>query len=217
MKNIHKTTESRQDMSYTLTEVTNVTNRAYEYLLSRLHEQRVMAQDGGVLRYFSGVTCESLVTNIWNDVSRHYTNVNATILKGDEVPIIIDDGNGGVVRESVDQHGFINGQLVLAIECKTYLDKCYMQRADSDFALMKQANLPKYATWIVSIEDSISTTAYDFFMHRGNIDNVFYLADGKRNSAKNKRIYENPQRIQRTLIQELVNNMFIIFENVTNK
>jgi hypothetical protein len=46
-----------------------------------------------------------------------------------------------------------------------------------------------------------------FFMNRKNIDKVYYLATGKRNSAKMKKICYHQERIQRDLILTLINDM----------
>ena len=96
-----------------------------------------------------------------------------------------------------------NGKLVAAIECKTYLDKCYMQRADSDFNIMKMSN-NAFKAIIVSLEDSVKSDSFNFFMNRGNIDKVFILADGKRNSEDGKQIYKTPQRLNKSYFKDLV-------------
>ena len=60
---------------------------------------------------------------------------------------------------------------------------------------------------IISIENSIADNSYNFFMNRGNIDKVYYLATGKRNSAKMKKICYHQDRIQNDLILSLINGM----------
>ena len=66
---------------------------------------------------------------------------------------------------------------------------------------------------IISIENSIADNSYNFFMNRKNIDKVYYLAIGKRNSAKMKKICYHEDRIQRDLILTLINDMEKYFIN----
>ena len=47
------------------------------------------------------------------------------------------------------------------LHCKTYLDKCYMQRADSDFNIMKMSN-NAFKAIIVSLEDSVKSDSFNF-------------------------------------------------------
>lgn len=71
---------------------------------------------------------------------------------------------------------------IAAIECKTYLDKCYLQRADSDFHLLKSSN--SFLSIILSLQNSVSKNSEMFFLDQENIDNIFYLADVKRSSER---------------------------------
>jgi len=87
--------------------------------------------------------------------------------------------NGHVLKFQVDRHLYHNGLKGLG-ECKSYLDRCFMERASSDFGRIKRGvkEIPK--TFVLALEDAVSTTAYNYYMDEGNIDNVFYLCDGKR-------------------------------------
>ena len=163
--------------------------------------------NGGKIRDISGKITETLVEIIWNELAKKYPEKNAQIFIGSNKPYKIIDPEGNFIEESVDRHCYINNNLVLAIECKTYLDKCYMQRADSDFNLMKSYDKNNFKGIIVSIENSIADNSYNFFMNRGNIDKVYYLAIGKRNSAKLKKICYHEERIQHDLILKLINDI----------
>ena len=176
-----------------------VAQKAYQFILNRLEQQRNIPQnEGGILRNFSGETVEQLMNLIFEEFQTYYNLKEFTFIKGSESPVIL--GNN-VMKESVDKHMYKNNKLICGIECKTYVDKCYMQRADSDFNLMK-TNL-SFDGWIVSLENGIADNASNFFLGRNNINKVYYLAIGKRNSAANKRIYYHPERIQLELVEEL--------------
>lgn len=179
---------------------------------ARIRELDSGANNGGKIRDLSGKITETITEMIWNFLAENHPEVKAKIFVGDTHPYRIEDESGNFIEESVDRHCYINNKLVLAIECKTYLDKCYMQRADGDFNLMKSYN-KDFDGIIISIENSIADNSYNFFMNRKNIDKVYYLAIGKRNSAKMKKICYHEDRIQRDLILTLINDMEKYFIN----
>ena len=142
-----------------------------EYLTERfaILKQYEIKGQAGKLRAGSGATVEGMIDLIWSSLTKKYPNVNARITTGRTTPVIIIDEDGEEISESVDRHCFIDNEMVLAIECKTYLDKCYMQRASDDFKLMK-TQLPNLQGVIVSLEDSIATNSFDFIMNKGYHD-----------------------------------------------
>ena len=195
--------------------VTNfdIADNAYRFLLHRFEQQRLMdsmPDAGGRIRTFSGETVEKLTRLIWTSLAEKH-GIEANIVKGDYDPITVCDADGNYVEESVDQHCYIGEKLVLAVEDKTYLDKCYMQRADSDFALMRGYAHHRFGTAIFALENSINDNSFRFFMNRGNIDDVFFFADGKHNAAKGKRIYNTPTRLNRKYILDAVKYMDSFF------
>lgn len=177
-----------------------------EYLTERfaILKQYEIKGQAGKLRAGSGATVEGMIDLIWSSLTKKYPNANARITTGRTTPVIIIDEDGEEISESVDRHCFIDNEMVLAIECKTYLDKCYMQRASDDFKLMK-TQLPNLQGVIVSLEDSIATNSFDFIMNKGYVNKNFFLAMGKRNSAVECRIYNTGYRIQDDKILTLVN------------
>ena len=91
--------------------------------------------------------------------------------------------NGHILKFQVDRHLYSNDLRGLG-ECKAYLDRCFMERASSDFGRIKRGIVQKPKTFILALEDAVGTTAYNYYMDEGNIDNVFYLCDGKRSPKK---------------------------------
>lgn len=178
-------------------------NKIYNNLICKLEKVSILS--GGALRQEMGDMVEKLTDEIWNSLCEKYPYVNAEIRRGPDDPIQIVDDDGNSITESVDRHCYINGKLVLAIECKTYLDKCFMQRADSDFHLMKTSN--DFEAIIVAFENAAAENAFDFFMNRKNINNVYFLADSRRNS--NRHISRNREHVK----SELVNNFIAKLES----
>lgn len=91
--------------------------------------------------------------------------------------------NGYVLKFQVDRHLYDNGLKGLC-ECKAYLDRCFMERASSDFGRIKRGIKESPKTFVLALEDAVGTTAYNYYMDEGNIDNIFYLCDGKRSPKK---------------------------------
>lgn len=179
-------------------------DKIYNFLENRFLEQQTITE-GGALRSFSGETVELLIDYVWNELLKKYSrNGNSKIGSKDSFTI---HSKSGEIEESVDRHLYLDGKCVCIIECKTYLDKCYMQRASSDFELIKKEYPDTYGI-IVSLEDSIATNAYNFWMEEGFINQTFIFADGKRNSRADKRIYFTyKNRLNREKIQKFVDFM----------
>lgn len=184
-------------------------DKTYNFIVNKLELASTLS--GGPLRKVMGDLVEDMIDFIWYETSLKYPAVNNKITIGKQTPIIISN-KGGSIKESVDRHCFINNKMVLCIECKTYLDKCYMQRADSDFALMKEG--ANFDAIIVSLENGIGDDSYNFFKQRNNIDDVFYLADGKRKSTNH--ISHNIERINKEKIAILIDKIESYFKEANN-
>ena len=184
-------------------------DKFYNELLDRL--ERASNLSGGALRQEMGDMVETFTDEIWNFLCEKYPCVNAEIKKGPIDPITIVDKDGNCITESVDRHCYINNNLVLAIECKTYLDKCFMQRADSDFHLMKTSN--NFDAIIVAFENAAAENTFSFFMNQGNIDNVYFLASSHRNSSRH--ISRNKDNIKKDLVDNFIAKLESYFIDAT--
>ncbi len=129
----------------------------------------------GMVRSTMKDSVELLLDLIWNtekgDGSKKNDFVN-TISK-----------SGYKLKFQVDRHLYTK-KLAGLCECKTYLDRDMMARASSDFGRIKTGIKEKPKTFVLALEDAVGSEAYDYYMDEGNIDNVFYLLDGKRNPKK---------------------------------
>lgn len=149
------------------------------FLRIRLEGEKEI-ENSGDYRAYSGNTVEKLVDLLFEKLKELYPSLNIECLVGRKSPISIQSGKYHI-EESVDRHIFINGKLVLAVECKTYLDKCFLQRADSDFSLMKSGK-KGWKGIVLALEDNIDENSKNFFMSRKNVDETFILYTGKRKS-----------------------------------
>lgn len=188
--------------------------KLYQFLEERFEEQKIIEtkpNSGGLLREFSGKTVEIFVDKTVELLNEKY-QINLISKVGSENPFTICDLNGNKIKESVDRHIYLNNKLLSCVECKTYLDKCYLQRADSDFSLMKEGN-ENFSSCVLSLENSIDENSKEFLLNRKNVDKLFILFNGKRSSAKDKRIYKTYKERKNTkaledwvhYIEELIN------------
>lgn len=174
-----------------------ISEKIYNFILNRLKLIQQIKEPGKI-RASSGRAVEELIDYLWELFATKYNNHLFESRIGHQDEINIFDDKGYCIKESVDRHCYIDNKIFCCFECKTYLDKCYLQRADSDFSLMGQKG--NFHKILISLEDSINENTLAFFLNRNNIDKIFFLSTGKRNSKKEKRIYNQLDRIDINLI-----------------
>lgn len=169
-----------------------ITHNTYDYLWDRLKYQGEANLSGGENRKYSGETVETCINLIVDMFRELYPTLDIEV-RGASDKIKVFGKNGvAFTEESVDKHIYINGNLELIIECKTYLDKCYLQRAADDCRLIRKGVNHSIQAWIVSLENALSDMAYNFFMFQDDdiyVNECFFLSDGKR--ASSRPIYKN--------------------------
>ena len=169
-----------------------ITHNTYDYLWDRLKYQGEANLSGGENRKYSGETVETCINFIVDMFRELYPTLDIEV-RGASDKIKVFGKNGvAFTEESVDKHIYVNGNLELIIECKTYLDKCYLQRAVDDCRLIRKGVDHPIQAWVVSLENAISDMAYNFFMFQDDdiyVNECFFLSDGKR--ASKHPIYKN--------------------------
>lgn len=194
-------------------------NKFLVHQFNNLQEVTENHDSGGKTRSLSGETVEKIIDIIWSELGQEFPLMNLNITNGKNTPVLVKnsdlEGTVSSVKESVDRHCFINNDLILAIECKTYLDKPYMQRASSDFELMRRST-SNFKSSIVSLQDSVNNETYNFWMNEGYIDKVFFLSDVKRNSAKEQRIYYHIDWLNQKALSSLIDYMREVILNANN-
>jgi hypothetical protein len=131
----------------------------------------------GMVRSTMKESVEGLLDLIWT------TERGGDSKKNDFIESVSTGGYS--LKFQVDRHLYDKtGSMVKIGECKAYLDRCFMERASSDFGRILNGVDSKPATFIIALEDAVGTTAYNYYMDEGNIHKVFYLCDGKRSPKK---------------------------------
>ena len=184
----------------------------YEEKMKELYEISKKANSGGEIRSKSGELSEHMFDMIWKDISKEF-DVENKIIKGEVVPIKVKSKSGKFnLDSSVDRHCFIKGKFILAVEAKNYMDKCYFQRASSDFELMKRID-KNIKTIVFAFENAINEETFNFFIDEGYTDKVFYLLDGKRTPTKP--IWKYFKKINKKSLEEVYEYIRSIFREQT--
>jgi hypothetical protein len=151
----------------------------------------------GMVRSTMKEVVEGLLDLIWK------TEIGGESKKNDFIESVSKSGYS--LKFQVDRHLYhTDGTMAKIGECKAYLDRCFMERASSDFGRILNGVQSKPTTFILALENSVSDKAYEYYMDEGNIHKVFYLCDGKRSSTKP--IWRNPhyKPINETKLQDFV-------------
>ncbi len=142
--------------------------------------------DGGVIRAARGELVEKIVDIVCNSIREKGHNIVARVGDSDLQTITISSADASYSKKhQVDRHIWVNDSLEAVVECKSYLDSCYYERACNDFKIMKIKH-PNVKCYILSLEDSIGDESRIFTdAIFGNICNgIYHLCNGKRSSAK---------------------------------
>lgn len=131
---------------------------------------------GGEQRSARGALVENLVKKAWESNGQNYV---AKCQDKHTIPV-----GGEELQVGCDVDLYKDGTLVGIVECKAYLDKCYLERAITDFRYLEK--LTKVPKFIVSLQDAIAPKTLKILkaVHEDVLAEVFFLVPSKRNSAK---------------------------------
>lgn len=186
----------------------NIINTIVDYyntqiLSDVMYEQTENA--GGKVRQKNGNLVENMVKIIIEQLCKS-NNISDYKITGKSEDSVRIPSKNGYIDASVDVHMSINNKSILFSECKTYLDKCYLDRANSDLLHFKKLDKSNSCI-IVSLENAVSSNAESYFLDEGNIDKIFYLVDGKRRSSNPIWKSEFYKPINIDVIKELINHI----------
>lgn len=172
----------------------------YESHLDAMTQKAKVIGSGGAVRATNANLVEGLAEKIWCEETggevkkEHYEISNP---KGDKL------------KFAVDKHCYsINGKLKLVLECKAYLDRCFLARADHDMSMIEGSQGKDWGRdiqfSILALENACSDDALKFYLGRNNLNCIFFLLDGRR--ASNRPIWkaEHRKAINKQLLQGFV-------------
>jgi hypothetical protein len=163
---------------------------------------------GGKVRQINGDLVERIFSKVV-DLTFQLNNLSVKVTGKKQDSEKITSKNGGFINVSVDVHAR-SEKINFFSECKTYLDKCYLDRASSDLKHFKKGS--KNICLIVSLENAVAKNAETYFLDEGYVDKIFYLVDGKRNSSKPIWKKEHYKPLNKSRVLDLIN---FIEDNLT--
>jgi hypothetical protein len=174
------------------------------------------SNEGGKRRKIMGDLGEKISQRIFEYCLNLLNFKNFKVYAGYEKKIMCKIDDNAYFEAQVDKHVEIENSLRIIGEAKTYLDKTYVERASSDFNIIKKYNTigdKKIFSYIISLQDCVKKETLSFFMRDGHIDNVFILMDLKRNATKP---IWNPEFRKTINLDKLYNCIYIITNNLSD-
>jgi hypothetical protein len=174
------------------------------------------SNEGGKRRKIMGDLGEEISQKIFEYCLNILNIKNSKVYRGSDKKIMCKIDDDSYFEAQVDKHVEIENFLRIIGEAKTYLDKTYVERASSDFNIIRKYNErgdKKIFSYIISLQDCIKKETLSFFMRDGHIDNVFILMDLKRQA--NKPIW-NPKFRKTINLDKLYDCIYIITNNILN-
>ena len=149
----------------------------YNEGVSLLYNQYKKEGQGSV-RGAVGRLYENLCYNIIKEV-----DPSLTILKNDYLTLHSKSGQFKLDKIQVDWHVYRGSELLLIVECKTYLDLCYLKRAIDDFETIRKikGNVPAI---VFSGQDGVSDDAWGFYRDEYEFEPFFVNVTKKRDCKK---------------------------------
>ena len=157
-------------------------NRNYEKTLDECYIA-YNKKEMGVVRESMGKLVEKFVDDVCDMLNKKFdANIECKFGESDRIPIT--NKSGRVLGFQVDKHIYIDSELKAIVECKSYLDRSMLIRASDDIGRIKQGVEKDIKGFVLSLENAVAQQAEDYLLDEGNVDKIFYLTEGKRNSYR---------------------------------
>lgn len=164
------------------TNLSKLSDFVIEQINDHNNQMKTMSYTGGQQRKIRGEFVENLVGQVIEKICNYIGLQNYAVKYREK--LMLKSVNGYTKSHGVDVHVYIHDEFALAIECKSYLDACYYDRACVDLHLIKQYCGSHVKTMIVSLENSIEENTKLFYDDLFNepVDNVCLLSSYTRSS-----------------------------------
>ena len=149
----------------------------YNNEVSTLNEE-YESKGQGAVRDLTGKLYENLCNKILKEI-----DPKLSIRKNDYLTLPSKSGKYKLNNIQVDWHVYKDDELILIIECKTYLDVCYLKRAIDDFETIRKIkrNVPAV---IFAGQNAIGKNAWGYYKEEYEFETFFISTTKKRSSKK---------------------------------
>lgn len=133
---------------------------------------------GGEIRQKRGDLVEHLIKDLWESMGENY------VAKLQQKHIIEFPELNTNLKIGCDVDLYKNNELVCIVECKAYIDKCFLERAIVDFRYLRQVT--PVPTVVVGLENAIAENTKRIleYVHKDVLTKIFFLVAGNRSSSK---------------------------------
>tara|TARA_Y100000401_G_scaffold52453_1_gene41158 strand:- start:163 stop:741 length:579 start_codon:yes stop_codon:yes gene_type:complete len=164
----------------------------------------------GVVRESMGKLVENFVDDVCDMLNQKFdVDIECKFGESDRIPIT--NQSGRVLGFQVDKHIYINSELKAIVECKSYLDRSMLIRASDDIGRIKKGINHKIKGFVLSLENAVAKQAEDYLLDEGNVDKIFYLTEGKRNSYRQIWRPEFNKELDKNVMKEFIENLIKLF------
>ena len=164
----------------------------------------------GVVRESMGKLVENFVDDVCDMLNQKFdVDIECKFGESDRIPIT--NQSGRVLGFQVDKHIYINSELKAIVECKSYLDRSMLIRASDDIGRIKKGINHDIKGFVLSLENAVAKTAEDYLLDEGNVDKIFYLTEGKRNSYRQIWRPEFNKELDKNVMKEFIENLIKLF------
>ena len=126
------------------------------------------------------------------------------IRKNDYMTIKSDSGLYSLNNVQVDWHVYKDNDLKLIVECKTYLDVCYLKRAVDDFETIRK-KYPNVPAVIFTGQNAVGKNAWGYYNEMYDFE-TFVVNQTKKRSSKNP-IYKTKDNLDLVEVNNFVNHV----------
>ena len=160
----------------------------------------------GVVRESMGKLVENFVDDVCDMLNQKFdVDIECKFGESDRIPIT--NQSGRVLGFQVDKHIYINSELKAIVECKSYLDRSMLIRASDDIGRIKKGIDKDIKGFVLSLENAVAQQAEDYLLDEGNVDKIFYLTDGKRNSYRQIWRPEFNKQLNKNVMKDFIENL----------
>ena len=164
----------------------------------------------GVVRESMGKLVENFVDDVCDMLNQKFdVDIECKFGESDRIPIT--NQSGRVLGFQVDKHIYINSELKAIVECKSYLGRSMLIRASDDIGRIKKGINHDIKGFVLSLENAVAKTAEDYLLDEGNVDKIFYLTEGKRNSYRQIWRPEFNKELNKNVMKEFIQNLINLF------
>jgi len=152
----------------------------------------IHSRGGGAARAASGLVYENLIERTCKELGLDARKNDYFRTK---------EINGKSLRTlQVDKHIYRNGVMVKAVESKTYLDRCYLERAVTDFIKLNQSpDVPDDAEYCIfagqnACADDAIEYYKEYFKHETGKELTIFFVNPQRKRSSTRPIYKEEYR-----------------------